>query len=238
MMENTKGRETRRRKYIYTRAHHVPKLVCLVTNSLQHTPSSRRRSWAWQRRDNHLATRDAPRPKTVAGAQWHRQSPRLNVTIISHAHGQGRDHWKLGSRQDEPPWPGVHNHLAVYPNLALNPLMRITSPATSRQDSVQPLEPIFITKTLPHHSKPDESVTLQIWVRHRPPTGLLSPLPPIAHANVRILPDKNTSRPFLRHISAARILLSSSSTSINPRRCALLAAGDRSFVRAHLSMTT
>ena len=24
----------------------------------------------------------------------------------------------------------------------------------------------FITKTLPHHSKPDESVTLQIWVRH------------------------------------------------------------------------
>jgi Ras-related protein Rab-7A len=28
----------------------------------------------------------------------------------------------------------------------------------------------FITKTLPHHSKPDESVTLQIWVRPRPST--------------------------------------------------------------------
>jgi hypothetical protein len=99
-------------------------------------------------RDNHLAMRDAPRPKTVAGAHWHRQSLRLNVTIISHAHSQGRDHWKLGSRQDEPPWPGAHNHLAVHPNLALNPLMRITSPATSRQDSVQPSEPILS----PRHS--------------------------------------------------------------------------------------
>jgi Ras-related protein Rab-7A len=35
----------------------------------------------------------------------------------------------------------------------------------------------FITKTLPHHSKPDESVTLQIWVRHRHyPLRLLPPL--------------------------------------------------------------
>jgi Ras-related protein Rab-7A len=38
----------------------------------------------------------------------------------------------------------------------------------------------FITKTLPHHSKPDESVTLQIWVRHRHcPLRLLSLLPPL-----------------------------------------------------------
>ena len=36
----------------------------------------------------------------------------------------------------------------------------------------------FITKTLPHHSKPDESVTLQIWVRHHHrPLRLLSLLP-------------------------------------------------------------
>jgi Ras-related protein Rab-7A len=38
----------------------------------------------------------------------------------------------------------------------------------------------FITKTLPHHSKPDESVTLQIWVRHHHyPLRLLSPLSPL-----------------------------------------------------------
>jgi hypothetical protein len=123
-------------------------------------------------RDNHLlATRDAPRPKTVAGAQWHRQSLRLNVTIISYAHSQGHDHRKLGSRQDEPPWPGVHNHLAVYPNLGLNPLMRITSPATSRQDSVQPLEPILS----PRHSLTTPTQTSRLL----PKSGSVPAPPPL-----------------------------------------------------------
>ena len=69
--------------------------------------------------DNHrLATHDVTLclPKVVAGAQL-----RLKVTIISHVHSQRRDHWKLESGQDKPPWPGAHNQLAVYPSL---PLMR------------------------------------------------------------------------------------------------------------------
>jgi hypothetical protein len=162
------------------------------------------------------------------------------ITTISHAHNQGRDHWKLGSGKDEPPWPGAHNQLAVYPSLAL---MRITIQYVSSHFPTAFRSTIgtdFITKTLPHHSKPDESVTLQIWVRPRPapPPRLLSSLPPIAHATVRILPGKNASRPFLPRFSVARMLSSSSSASISLRRCALLTAGGRSFVCAHLSMTT
>ena len=74
-----------------------------------------------------------------------------------------------------------------------------------------------------------------IWVR--PSTTFLSPLPPVAHAIVRILSGKNASRPFLPRFSAAWMLSSSSSTSINPRRCALLTTGSRSFVHAHLQAT-
>jgi hypothetical protein len=155
------------------------------------------------RGERQSSTRDAPRPKTVAGAQWHRQFLGLNITIISHAHSQGCDHWNLGSGQDEPPWPGAHNQLAVYPSLALMP---ITIQYVSGHFSTGFRSTIgtdFITKTLPHHSKPDELVTLQIWNRPRPPPGLLSPLPPIAHATVRTLPGKNDSRPFLPRFSAA-----------------------------------
>ena len=66
----------------------------------------------------------------------------------------------------------------------------------------------------------------------------LSPLSPIAHATVRILPGRNASRPFPPRFSAARMLSSSSSTLISPRRSVLSTAGGRSFVRAHLSTTT
>ena len=66
----------------------------------------------------------------------------------------------------------------------------------------------------------------------------LSPLSPIAHATVRILPGKNASRPFPPRFSAARMLSSSSSTLISPSRCMLLTAGGRSFARAHPSAMT
>jgi hypothetical protein len=64
---------------------------------------------------------------TLAGAQWHRQFFRLNITIISHACSWCCDHRKLGSGQGEPPWPGVHNQLAVYPSLVLMPITQYVS---------------------------------------------------------------------------------------------------------------
>ena len=96
----------------------------------------------------------------------------------------------------------------------------------------------FITKTLPHHSKPDESVTLQIWGHTRPSTRSPFASTPHPPRGRRIPPGKNASRPFLPHTSAARMLSSSSSTSISPRRCALLTTGGQSFARAHPSATT
>ncbi len=53
----------------------------------------------------------------------------------------------------------------------------------------------FITKTLPHYSKPDESVTLQIWVRNYPyPLSLLSN--PIAHATIGYSRTRTLFIPF------------------------------------------
>jgi hypothetical protein len=40
------------------------------------------------------------------------------LTTFIHAHCQGRDHRKLGSWEDEPPWPGAHHQLLVCPSLA------------------------------------------------------------------------------------------------------------------------
>ena len=38
-------------------------------------------------------------------------------TTLIHAHSQGRDHRKLRSWEDEPPWPGAHYQLLVCPSL-------------------------------------------------------------------------------------------------------------------------
>ena len=86
----------------------------------------------------------------------------------------------------------------------------------------------FITKTLPHHPKPDESVTPQIWVRPRPSTRLPFSSTP-HHATrpfFRVFPRRGCCHPRLRRQSA------------RPRRCALLTTGGRSFGRPHFSMTT
>jgi hypothetical protein len=40
------------------------------------------------------------------------------LTTFIHAHCQGRDHRKLGSREGEPPWLGAHHQLLVCPSLA------------------------------------------------------------------------------------------------------------------------
>lgn len=84
------------------------------------------RSWVWLRRERAIDSRRATlrRPKSVAGAQWHRRFLRLNVAFIPHAYNQGRDHWELGSGKDEPPWPGAHNQLAVHPSLPLRICIR------------------------------------------------------------------------------------------------------------------
>lgn len=100
-------------------------------------------------------------------------------TTFIHAHCQGCDYRKLGSRKDKLPWPGAHHQLLVCPRLALQ---IITPKYVSGQFSTAYRSTIgtdFITKTLPHHSKPDESVTLQIWVCHlHYSLGLFSKLPP------------------------------------------------------------
>jgi hypothetical protein len=91
----------------------------------------------------------------------------------------------------------------------------------------------FITKTLPHHSNPEESVTLQIWVR----TWLCSlylESPRRSHDH-RIPPGKSASRRSLLPSSVARMLPFSSLTSISRRRYAPSIAGGPSFVRAHRS---
>ena len=95
----------------------------------------------------------------------------------------------------------------------------------------------FITKTLPHHSKPDQSVTLQIWVRLPLPTKSPFSSPRHRSRDHRIPPDKNASRPFRPRFSVARTPSSSSSTLTSPRRCVRSSAGGRSSVRAHLSAT-
>jgi len=92
----------------------------------------------------------------------------------------------------------------------------------------------LITKTLPHHSKPDESVTLQIWVSHHHYHYVYFLFYCHRSHNRRILPDKNAFHPFLLHFSVERIPSSSSLTSISPRRCALSAVGGRSFAHADL----
>ena len=101
------------------------------------------------------------------------------LTTFIHAHCQGRDHRKFGSWEDEPPWPGAYHPLLVCPRLTLRIITAIKY--VSGQFSTAYRSTIgtdFITKTLPHHSKPDESVTLQIWVsHHRYTLRLLSLLP-------------------------------------------------------------
>src|SRR5258708_26179465 len=101
------------------------------------------------------------------------------LTTFSHAHCQGRDHRKLWSREDEPPWPGAHNQLLVCPRLALRIIIAAIKYVSGHFSTAyrSTIGTDFITKTHPHHSKPDESVTLQIWVRHHPLVySLLSPL--------------------------------------------------------------
>ena len=75
-------------------------------------------------RDSHhrLATRDdalsadasrwRPVAQTISQAQDY-------STFTSHAHSQGRDHWKLGSGQDEPPWPGAHKSTGCLSRVSL-----------------------------------------------------------------------------------------------------------------------
>ena len=171
------------------------------------------------------------RLKTVAGAQL-----RLDITIISRVHNQGRDYWKLGSGQDEPPWPGAQNQLASYPSLVLmrNHNTVCLLPLLDRipfnhwnlfyhQDAPSPLQA--------RRAGDSKSGSVPALLR-------VSSSIPIAHATVRILSGKNASHPFLPRFSVARMLSSSSSTSISPRCCVLLTAGGRSFARAHLSTTT
>src|SRR6266567_6896685 len=63
----------------------------------------------------------------------------------------------------------------------------------------------FITKTLPHHSKPDESVTLQIWVSHHHYHYVYLLFYCHRSHNRRILPDKNAFHPFLLHFSVEQM---------------------------------
>ena len=113
------------------------------------------RSWVWLERGTII---DSRRPtlcqtKAVAGAQWHRHFLWLNITVIPHTHGQGHDHWKLGSGTDEPLWPGAHIQLVVYPRLAL----RITIQYVSGHFSTafcSTIGTVFVTDTFSHHSKP------------------------------------------------------------------------------------
>ena len=99
------------------------------------------------------------------------------LTTFIHAHCQGRDNRKLGSREDEPPWPGAHRQLLVSPPRLIATIKFVSGQFSTAYRSTIGTD--FITKTLPHHSKPDEFVTLQIWVRryHFPLCPLSLPPP-------------------------------------------------------------
>ena len=105
------------------------------------------------------------------------------LTTFIHAHCQGRDHRKLGSREDEPPWPGAHRQLLVSPPRLITAIKFVSGQFSTAYRSTIGTD--FITKTLPHHSKPDEFVTLQIWVRryHFPTTSTFSSSP-VAHTTI------------------------------------------------------
>ena len=107
------------------------------------------------------------RPHPLA-ARPHLAVRMILFTTFIHAHCKSRDYRKLGSRKDEPPWPGAHHQLLVCPRLtSIHFANHHTHKYVSGQFSTAYRSTIgtdFITKTLPHHSKPDESVTLQIWV--------------------------------------------------------------------------
>ena len=114
-------------------------------------------------------------------------------------------------------WPGACNQLVVHPSLILRICIR-TVCLWSLLDGI-PLDHWnrFITKTL-LHSKPDESVTLLIWVRLPLPTKSPFSSPRHRSRDHRIPPDKSASRPFRPRFSVARTPSSSSSTSTSPRR--------------------
>ena len=146
---------------------------------------------------------------------------------------QGCDHWEFGSGKGEPSWPGACNQLAVHPSLPglrLSLCESVFVQFVSGHFSTAFRSTIgtdFITKTLPH-SKPDESVTLLIWVRLPLPTKSPFSSPRHRSRDHRIPPAKSASRPFRPRFSVARTPSSSSSTSTSPRR---LSAGGRSSVR-------
>ena len=125
------------------------------------------RSWVWQRQETIIDWRRTTlrRTETVAGTQWHGQFIRLDITITLNAHSQGLDHWKFVNGKDESPWPGSHNHLAVYPSLAL-----------MRNHNIVCLRPLldigtdFITKTTPSPLRARRVGNLQILAHTRSST--------------------------------------------------------------------
>ena len=147
---------------------------------------------------------------------------------------QGRDHWEFGSGKDEPSC--IHgqvraiNWLFIRVSFCGSVFVQFVSGHFSTAFH-STIGTGFITKTLPH-SKPDESVTLLIWIRLPLPTKSPCSSPRHRSRDHRIPPDKSASRPFRPRFSVARTPSSSSSTSTSPRR---LSAGGRSSVRVRLS---
>ncbi|KAF8502932.1 hypothetical protein F5888DRAFT_1125636 [Russula emetica] len=92
--------------------------------------------------------------------------------------------------------------------------------ANSQQPYRSTIGTDFITKTLPHHSQPDESVTLQVWDRHHHYASTA-----IAHTTIGYCRTKRVSSlssAFFRGADAVILIFED-------------AARGRSFVRADLS---
>lgn len=124
---------------------------------------SESRICVWLGRETIIDSRCATlcRPKTVAGVQWHGF---LSLTLQSSNVRTVKD-VIIGNSGVDLLWPGAHKLLAICPSLAL----RIITKVCFRPllDGI----PFNHWNRVYHHgnhrSKPDDLMTLQIWVRPR-----------------------------------------------------------------------